>query len=143
KAFSFNSSEVKWKNGVTLDLATVILNSRVVEVSEIENENITIGQENIAPTEQDKKHHVYYVTLYPFSDKPIMIGESIGGTHGERGGCVNLTCRKLRETKRLKEDFKNAGCEWAIIVIDKPEAMVQEIIKELTNGIRSRCQFNR
>lgn len=142
KAFSFNSNEVEWKNGVTLDLATVILKSRVVEISEIKNEYITMGQENIAPTEQDKKHHVYYVTLYPFSDKPFMIGESIGGGHGERGGCTILTFEKLKETKSWKEHFKNSGCDWAVTVIEKPDAMVQEIIEELVNGIRSKSEFN-
>ncbi len=143
KAFSFSTECVTWKNGITLDVETIISHSCKVEKEDVENMNITIGQKNQAPTDQDSRHHVYFVSLYPFNANPITIGESIGGGHGERGGCSSFTFEKLKGIKDWKNHFKKSGCDWAIEPIDKDSWDSQDIINNLLIEIRNRSEFNK
>lgn len=142
-AFTFCSDEVEWKNGAILSLPAIISNSKIVEIIDIQNEGLYLGQKNQAPTDKHEKHHVFYVTLYPFSEQPIIIGESIGGGHGESGGCSSLTIERLKGIKTWKEHFKKADCDWAIDLIDNQNFSVSEIIFELIKVIRESSEFNK
>lgn len=143
KAFRFSENEIVWKNGKSLDLKTSIDSSKLIELSDVINSSITIGMKNQAPTDKDSRHHVYYATLSPFNkEKPVMIGESIGGGHTERGGCRPCSIEELLGLPNWKSHFELADCNWAIEMIEKNHKDSSKVIESIMEGIRNRSNFN-
>jgi hypothetical protein len=140
-AFRFNSRKVLWENGSKIDIQNVFMISKTVELNDIENKGIYIGQKNQAPTEKDKLNHVYFVIIYPYSSTNpiIMIGETIGFGLGASGGCSPYTFENFREFKPWRDHLKKAGCDWAISIIDRDdlgsEQKVFKIVESIRNGI--------
>ncbi|WP_179354698.1 hypothetical protein [Winogradskyella vidalii] len=137
--FRFNSKKVVWENGSSIDLQNIFMISKSVELNDIENKSIYIGQKNQAPTEKHELNHIYFVAVYPYSAKPIMIGETIGYGLGASGGCATYTFENFKKVKRWKDHLKKAGCDWAISIIDRDdldsEQKVFKIIECIRKGI--------
>jgi hypothetical protein len=143
KAFDFSEKEILWKNGKSLNLTKTLNISTPVDINEVVHSSITVGMKNQAPTDQDNRHHVYYVSLYPLkTDKPIIIGESIGGGHGERGGCRSCSINELLELTIWKSHFELADCEWAIAIVERKSEDTSNVIKLISEGIRNKSNFN-
>lgn len=143
KAFNFSENEILWKNGKSINVSEAYKSATQLALSELINCSITVGMMNQAPTDQDNRHHVYYVSLYPLKmDKPIIIGESIGGGHTERSGCRPCSISELLDLSNWKSHFELAGCEWAIEIIEQNANNTSSVIKLISEGIRNRSNFN-
>lgn len=82
-----------------------------------------VSMKNRAPTDQDARHHVFFVSLKPFSSQPFVIGESIGGGHGERGGSFVCSLAELYVRKNWRQHFEYSGCGWVVDLIENAVAM--------------------
>ena len=143
KAFSFSENEILWKNGKTINVTKAFNTSTPVDINEVVHSSITVGMKNQAPTDQDNNHHVYYVSLYPLkTDKPIIIGESIGGGHAERGGCRPCSISELLDISNWKSHFEFSGCDWAIEIIERNAENTSGVVKQISEGIRNKSNFN-
>ena len=79
-----------------------------------------VSQQNNAPTSADKNHHVYYFGINKNEpEKCFVLGESIGGGHGDRGGQISLDFEGLFNWQHgWKEHIKKSGCSWVIEIIE-------------------------
>ncbi|OZG75032.1 hypothetical protein BTA51_01115 [Hahella sp. CCB-MM4] len=91
-----------WEQKLSLSADQLFDVSEAVSLPQLESCLLTVGMENQAPTSEDEKHHVYCVSIRPFScHKWLIFSESIGGGHGERGGSVSLSTLELSSFKTL------------------------------------------
>lgn len=102
-----------WLNELTLSSDQLYQLSRPIPESDLKFISYPLGMKNQAPTAEDARHHVFFVSLTPFSARPFCIGESIGGGHGERGGANTYSLDELMEKDRMAH-FEASGCDWAM-----------------------------
>jgi hypothetical protein len=140
KAMTWDENQIVWKNGQKLDVAHILAKARLVGPSEIQG-SLTLAQKNQAPTGQHKTHHVYYVSINPFSGKPVVLCESIGGGHGDIGGCTPaMSYVELLQLENWERHFILSGCDWAIEVI-KSDASEKEKTNRLVAEVCARSTF--
>jgi hypothetical protein len=78
-----------------------------------------VSQKNNAPTDKHDSHHVYYFGIDDLNiEKPFILGESIGGGFGERGGQSNFDFEGLFKWQAgWQEHIEKSGCAWVIEII--------------------------
>lgn len=129
-----------WPYELTLSAEQLLELSEPFSETELPFVSYPLAMQNRAPTDQDARHHVFFVGLKPFCPQPFCVGESIGGGHGERGGSNAFTFDELMDWA-WKPHFELSGCGWAIDVIcqaKKKGSSQDELVAELINlnGIR-------
>jgi hypothetical protein len=129
RSFKINQDKIEWTNGTTFNSNFLIQNSIELENEELTRKSLSIGQKNQAPTTKDQRHHVYDVAIRPYNpDLPIILSESIGGGHGDRGGSRNI---KIEEIKKYKNHFELSDCFWAYQLIKKSGNDIRKIMDAL------------
>ena len=109
-----------WAQEVSLDISTLLEWSVPVSVEELSQGLLTVAMTNQAPTEQDSRHHVYFVGIRPFcNDSWVVLGESIGGGMAERGGSVALAVENLDSFSDWRQHCALAGCDWIVPLLEE------------------------
>ena len=108
-----------WEQQASLDVATLMEWSDPVQIETLSQAVLNVAMRNQAPTDQDPRHHVYVVGIRPFADQDwVILGESIGGGHAERGGSVALAVDRLDSFKGWREHCALAGCGWIVPMLE-------------------------
>ena len=108
-----------WAQEASLDVSALLEWSSPVSVKELEQALLTVAMTNQAPTEQDARHHEYFVGIRPFcEDNWIVLGESIGGGFAERGGSVALSMENLDSVSDWRQHCILAGCDWMVSLLE-------------------------
>ena len=137
KHLTFDADGVRWPGGQALDAGHLLAGSSPLSGPERERSQLRVAMRNQAPTPDHPTHHVYFVYLVPYGRKPFLIGESIHGGHGERGGAASLSWAELLARPGWQEHFELAGCGWAIPLLDadgstdrdRIDAVVREVCR--------------
>jgi len=81
---------------------------------------VSIAQRNDAPSEYDARHDVYEFSLDTDDPlRPFLFGQSIGGGHGDRGGCFRLGVHELPDSAEdWRAHLRTAGCGWVIAYLE-------------------------
>ena len=129
RSFKVSGDEIQWTNGTTFSSDFLIQHSVKLEFDELKRKYLSIGRKNQAPTTEDQKHHVYDIAIRPYnSEMPIILSESIGGGHGDRGGSRNI---KIEEIEEYKNHFELSNCIWAYQLIKESNNDFREIMDVL------------
>jgi hypothetical protein len=129
RSFTIDDDKIEWTSGVTFNSYFLIQNSVELETDELKRKKLSIGRKNQAPTSEDQRHHIYDVAIRPYnSEMPIILSESIGGGHGDRGGSRNI---KIEEIKEYKDHFELSDCIWAYQLIKKSDDDIRGIMDAL------------
>ncbi|MFS0703947.1 hypothetical protein AB6N23_05425 [Cellulomonas sp. 179-A 9B4 NHS] len=135
KHLTFDAGAVRWPGGKVLTTGDLVARSRPASVRELESLHLRVAYRNQAPTPQDARHHVYSVYVRPFAAQPFVLGESIGGGHGERGGQATFTLAELRAWAGWEEHCALAGCGWVVPVLSTEgadeRACVDALVREV------------
>jgi hypothetical protein len=121
KHFRFTAEAIWWASGESLSAQELLDRSEAIERSELEFEYLSLGMNNQAPTAAHTSHHVFYVSLAPFSHQPFVLGESIGGGHMELGGSFSFSLAELRAHSGWQDHLRRAGCDWPLVLLEKFE----------------------
>lgn len=141
KRFTLSPDAIGWPAGGTVAAAALHRRAVPVDRAQLEHRVLRLCYQNQAPTEQDRRHHVYEVALARFGSKPFRVGESIGGGHAERGGSNAFTLAELLAWPWWRRHFELAGCGWAIAPVEalqhEPERLLDLLVEEAcrTNGL--------
>ncbi|GAA4346386.1 hypothetical protein [Kangiella taiwanensis] len=119
KRYVFTPEKIIWEFGGELNAEYLYEKSVKVDKKDLESEYLRLGYKNQAPTKEDKRHHVYYVYLRPFTKQLFSLGESIGGGHAERGGGRAYSYEELLLDSQWQQHFELSGCSWAIPIIKR------------------------
>lgn len=140
KALRYTPNEIEWKNGKTFSADQLHAMSRSLPTVRSVSIWFTLGSRNNAPTDQDPRHHEYYVNVYPMNKlKPFTLGESIGGGFAERGGDTRLSMEELLAWPHdWKEHFRKSGCSWAIGFVEEYQNDTRTLMKQLADYIFER-----
>lgn len=135
KQFAYTETSVVWSGMIEMTAEYLYEHSTLLTDEQRERQSLSLSYTNRAPTAQDEKHHVYGVNLYPFSANLILLEESIGGGHAERGGASRMTPADLLARHDWKRHFERAGGEWAIPMIgnhtDQPAVLSDLLVREI------------
>ncbi len=137
KSYTFSETDIAWEFGATLDSQYLYENSASMSGPDLERHSIRICYKNQAPTAEDQNHHLFGVYLYPFTERLFVVGESIGGGHGDRGGSRSFSLSELLAWQDWKKHFELSGCSWAIDVIEANDDL-EHIKNVLINEARRR-----
>jgi hypothetical protein len=137
KAFRTTPENLIWYNGTELGVDFLFTYSIPADQAELTHSYFTLGSRNNAPTEHDSRHHVSYCCVNPFNlEKPITLGESIHGGHGESGGQTPLSIDELFAWKWDWENhMRKSDCEWAIEIIKTNKDNAQLLINKLIEAV--------
>ena len=141
KALRSSAEGIEWKNGVRFTVDQLYELSAELSFEQQASVEFTIGSQNNAPTDQDERHHEYFVQVYPLNmQKPFQVGESIGGGHGERGGASALSLQQLLAwPPGWKEHFRRSGCAWAIGIVEEYADNIPVMMQELADFVFARA----
>ena len=135
KHLTFDADKVSWPGDKVLGADYLLARSRRLSEPELESQSLRVAYRNQAPTREDPTHHVYSVYVKAFAAKPFVIGESIGGGHGERGGQTTLTRAELLARPDWQQQCEMSGCDWAVSLIAtdgiEERACVDAIVREV------------
>lgn len=134
KQLNWNGKNV-WDGEATLSSSDLFRMSDSISHADAQSALLTIGMKNRAPTEQDKRHHEYFVAIRPFEfDKWLVFGESIGGGFAERGGSTALSSEELSQRENWENHCALAGCDWIVPILKsqdkKHDNLVDVIISQ-------------
>ena len=74
--------------------------------------------------------------IYPFkNDKQFIIGESIGGGHGEMGGCSSFDLKEILGRPELINHLTLSNCPWVYEIMKINSIGTKEIINKLVNEV--------
>lgn len=108
-----------WAQQASLDIPTLLEWSSPITLDELSMSLLNVAMTNQAPTEQDARHHVYFVGIRPFcEDNWVVLGESIGGGFAERGGSVALAVENLDSFSDWRGHCVLAGCDWMVALLE-------------------------
>jgi hypothetical protein len=119
KAFTVMPTSIKWASGGELDSEYLYKKSVPIDKEHADKQILQLEYKNQAPTKSHETHHVYGVYLKPYNEfRPFILGESIGGGHGEMGHDEVFSLEEMLKNKNWREHFSLSGCEWAIPIIE-------------------------
>lgn len=131
---TFGATHISWPGGRTLGLDYLLAHAQPLSERELGWQSVDFAQCNRAPTSEHRTHHVYYVSLKPFGDRPFGLGESIHGGHGERGGMHAFDLPELLAWPHWREHFEQAGCGWAIALVEANTTDAQALLDVLIDA---------
>ncbi|MCO7187805.1 MULTISPECIES: hypothetical protein [unclassified Pseudoalteromonas] len=133
KRFTFTPEKVSLEFGGELDADYLFLNSKRIEPELLARQWLGLCRRNQAPTDRHPTHHVFSVSIAPFSEKLFAISQSIGGGIADTGGGQSYTLEELLTWQNWKIHFELSGCSWAIPVIENSQDkknMINTLITE-------------
>lgn len=142
KRFTLAPDAINWPAGGTVDIPYLLRHSVSVAPAALEHEYLRLCYQNLAPTPDDPRHHVYVVEIGRFSSKPFRLGESIGGGHAERGGSRSCTLAELLDLPWWRRHFELAGCGWAVALVEALEQDPQRLSNVLDLLVDEACRTN-
>lgn len=114
KSYKYDNNKITWYNNFQLDKDFLYQYSILINQEQLERKGLSISSKNQAPTDKHPSHHEYYFMIYPFkNEKQFVIGESIGGGHGEMGGCGSFDLKEILENQELTNHLTLSNCSWA------------------------------
>lgn len=131
---SFSATHIEWPGGRTLGIDYLLQHTQPMTAQELGWQSVDFAQCNRAPTSEHLTHHVYYVSLKPFGDRPFGLGESIHGGHGERGSMHAFDLPELLAWPHWREHFEQAGCGWAIALVEANTTDAQALLDVLIDA---------
>lgn len=121
-----------WDGEVTLSSSDLLKIPDLISKAEVQSSLLTIGMKNQAPTEQDARHHEYFVAIRPFeSDKWLVFGESIGGGFAELGGSIALSSEELIQRENWESHCVLAGCDWVVPILKSKDKRDDNIVDDI------------
>lgn len=131
KQLSWKGKNV-WDGEVMLSSSDLVKMSDSISQADVQSSLLTIGMNDQAPTEQDARHHVYFVAIRPFeSDKWLVFGESIGGGFAERGGSISLSSEELSQFEGWESHCVLAGCDWLVPILKSKDERGNSIVDDI------------
>jgi hypothetical protein len=132
KSFKYDQNQIIWYNNFHLDKKYLYQNSILLEQDQLERNGLSISSKNHAPTDKHPSHHVYYFMIYPFkNEKQFVIGESIGGGHGEMGGCASFDLKEILESPELINHLTLSNCSWVYEIMKANSFDTKDVINKL------------
>jgi hypothetical protein len=140
RALRYSAEGIHWRNGQHYTAQQLYDRSEKV-ASRAGARWFLLGSKNNAPTETDQHHHVYYVHLHPLNpEQPFMLCESIGGGHGESGGCTGLSIADLFTWPHdWKTHFRKADCAWAIGCVEEYREDAAQLMQKTADYLFERA----
>ena len=121
-----------WDGEVVLSSSDLLKMSDSISQDDVQSSLLTIGMKNQAPTEQDERHHEYFVAVRPFEpDKWLVFGESIGGGFAERGGSIALSSEELSQRENWESHCVLAGCDWVVPILKGKDKRDDDIVDDI------------
>lgn len=132
KSYKYDNNQVTWYNNFHLDKEYLYQNSKLLEPEQLERNGLSISSKNLAPTDRHTSHHVYYFMIYPFkNEKQFVIGESIGGGHGEMGGCGSFDLKEILGSPELINHFTLSDCFWVYEIMKTNEIDTKDVLNKI------------
>ncbi len=139
KSYKYDNNQITWYNNFHLDKEFLYLHSTLINQEQLERKGLSISSKNQAPTVMHPSHHVYYFTIYPFkNEKQFVIGESIGGGHGEMGGCGSFDLNEILESQELTNHLTLSNCTWAFDIMKSNNFDNKNVINKLVLEVCNR-----
>lgn len=132
KSYKYDKNQITWYNNFHLDKEYLYQNSKLIEQEQLERNGLSISSKNQAPTDRHPSHHMYYFMVYPFkNEKQFLIGESIGGGHGEMGGCSSFDWKEILESHELINHLTLSNCSWVYEIMKTNNINTKDVINKL------------
>jgi hypothetical protein len=135
KDLRFDADGVRWAGGEHADVGWLHARSTPLAPAQARWQSIVVGMRNRAPTAQHASHHVYFVSLLPFDEQLLSLGESINGGHFEMGGSRAYAVDELLAVADWRAHFRLADADWAIPFVEREPhdrwALVDALVPEL------------
>jgi hypothetical protein len=139
RSFKYDQNQITWYTNIHFDKEYLYQNSQLLENEQLERKGLTISQKNQAPTEDHPTHHVYYFMIHPFGkDKQFVLGESIGGGHGEMGGCNSYNLKEIIENLELIYHITLSNCSWVYEIMMTNNMDTKTILKKIVLEVCNR-----
>lgn len=132
KSYKYDNNQITWYNNFHLDKEYLFQNSKHLEQEQLKKKGLSISSKNQAPTDRHPSHHVYFFMIYPFkNEKQFVIGESIGGGHGEMGGFGSFDSKEILESPELINHLTLSNCSWVYEILKANSFDSKDVINKL------------